>query len=57
MTYYKVGHMDQFFEKVLTGEVQVDCFGPAGGSRTLTGAEPSKDARHMTCRDGDSSFS
>ena len=32
--------MDQIFEKVLTGEVKVNFFGPAGGSRTLAGAEP-----------------
>ena len=49
--------MDQIFEKVLTGEVKVNFFGPAGGSRTLAGAEPHKDGHHMACRDGDSSFS
>ena len=31
-TQLKVGEMDQMFEKVLTGEVKVNFFGPAGGS-------------------------
>ena len=30
--------MHQNSEKVLAGDVQVKLFGPAGGSRTLTGA-------------------
>ena len=33
-----VGAMDQIFGKALSGEVKINFFGPAGGSRTRKGA-------------------
>ena len=37
-TELKVGEMDQIFGKVFSGELKVNFFGPAGGSRTRKGA-------------------
>ena len=37
-TKVKVGDMDQIFGKVLSGELKLNFFGPAGGSRTRKGA-------------------
>ena len=45
----KVGEMDRIFGKVISGELKLIFFGPAGGSRTRKGAF----AHHMASRDGD----
>ena len=37
-TGFKVGGMDEIFGKVLSGELKLNFFGPAGGSRTRKGA-------------------